>query len=198
MDNQLKFGIVLIFVFSSLSFGNIVKFKTPVLPASIEHVEITKKPEKKKRFKNKSFDHFLWALAQRESGNNWTIYNKWGYMGKYQFGEIALKELGYDGCFTFEEFKKNPSVFPEWLQDELIVEYIKTNKRYLRRYIREYSGDTIEGVHITESGIIAAAHLVGSGSTGKWFRNNGKVDIKDGNGVSIKHYLELFKGYQIN
>lgn len=155
------------------------------------------KIKKKKSFKYKSFDHFLWALAQRESGNDWTIYNKWGYMGKYQFGEIAIEELGYSNCFTFKEFKKNPEVFPEWLQDELIIKYININKRNLGSYIKKYNGDTIDSVYITESGILAAAHLVGSGSTVKWLSDSAHIDITDGNGISIKHYLSLFSGYNI-
>lgn len=198
-SNLIKVIVVSTIVLLIPSFTNSSNIMFPILLENqIELIQNKKIQKKRKKFKHKSFDHFLWELAQRESGNNWTAYNKWGYMGKYQFGNIALRDLGYDGCFTFEEFKKNPEVFPEWLQDELIVKYIKKNKWYLRRYIEKYIGDTIAGIRITESGIIAAAHLVGSGNTGKWFSNNGNVDIKDGNGVSIKHYLKLFSGYQIN
>lgn len=34
-------------------------------------------------------------LRQRESSNNYRIYNRWGYLGAYQFGASALTEIGY-------------------------------------------------------------------------------------------------------
>jgi hypothetical protein len=181
------------------SFGNSPSIIFPTsLGNHIGLIQNIKKSKNRKKFKSKSFGHFIYSLGEIESGNNWTAYNKWGYMGKYQFGNIALRDLGYDGCFTFEEFKNDPEVFPEWLQDELIVKYIEKNKRYLHNYIKKYSGDIVSGIYITESSILAAAHLVGNSNTTKWFINSGKVDIKDGNGVSIEHYLKLFSGYQIN
>ena len=39
---------------------------------------------------------FLDAIGHRESSNRYTVVNKWGYMGKYQFGKRTLKSLGYD------------------------------------------------------------------------------------------------------
>jgi hypothetical protein len=34
-------------------------------------------------------------LRQRESSGNYRIWNKWGYIGAYQFGASALAEIGY-------------------------------------------------------------------------------------------------------
>ena len=154
--------------------------------------------KKNKMFKHKSFEHFLYSLAFRESSNNPAAYNRYGYLGKYQFGELALIDLGYGGRFTLKEFKKDPSVFPEWLQDKLIKEHIQKNRRSLRRYIKTYNNTLIDSIQITESGIIAAAHLVGARNTKRWLKSHGKRNIKDGNNVSIRHYLKLFAGYKID
>ena len=48
---------------------------------------------------------------------------------------------------------------------------------------------------VTESGLLAAAHLGGAGSVKKWFRT-GKVR-KDGNGVKITTYMTKFSGYKL-
>lgn len=192
MTIKKKFGIVLFLILSSITVGDICE------SIYIDASEIILQKKKKPNFKEKSLEHFLYSLAQRESGNDWTVYNKYGYVGKYQFGDVALRDLGYGDCFSFEEFKKDPSVFPEWLQDNVIIDYIKRNKSILSKYIKKYKGNIINDILITESGIIAAAHLVGSGNTIKWFENNGEIDITDSNGVSITHYLELFKGYKIS
>ena len=38
---------------------------------------------------------FLSALFQSEAGGKYQVINKYGYVGKYQFGESALSDLGY-------------------------------------------------------------------------------------------------------
>jgi hypothetical protein len=48
---------------------------------------------------------------------------------------------------------------------------------------------------ITESGILAAAHLGGQGSVKRYFKH-GKV-FKDGYGTKITSYMDTFSGYDI-
>jgi hypothetical protein len=49
---------------------------------------------------------------------------------------------------------------------------------------------------ITESGILAAAHLGGTGSVRKFLKSNGKYKCKDQYGSSVQHYLRIFSGYE--
>ena len=70
------------------------------------------------------------------------------------------------------------------------------NKRSLRKYIEKYNGQIVHGVLVTESGLLAAAHLGGAGSVKKWFRT-GTVR-KDGNGVKITSYMIQFSKYRLN
>jgi hypothetical protein len=51
----------------------------------------------------------------------------------------------------------------------------------------------VSGIVVTESGILAAAHL-GAGSK-RYFKNNGEKYIKDAYGTSIRSYMEAFGGY---
>ena len=60
----------------------------------------------------KRLDHFLHDIGMRESSNKYTIVNKWGYMGKYQFGRKTLDGLGYKRV-TNETFLNTP-----WLQEQ--------------------------------------------------------------------------------
>jgi hypothetical protein len=69
------------------------------------------------------------------------------------------------------------------------------NKEKLQEYIDIFDGKTINGIYITESGILAAAHLGGQGSVKRYFRN-GKV-FRDGNGTKITSYMNKFSGYDI-
>ena len=56
-------------------------------------------------------------------------------------------------------------------------------------------GKKINGIKITESGILAAAHLAGAGNVKKYLRSNGKNTFKDAYGSSMQHYLKQFSGY---
>ena len=55
----------------------------------------------------------------------------------------------------------------------------------------------INNTIITESGIIAAAHLAGPGNVKKYLRSSGKHNPKDAFGTSISLYMDYFKGYDI-
>ena len=72
---------------------------------------------------------------------------------------------------------------------------LQTNKKYLQKYIDEFDGQVVNGILVTESGLLAAAHLGGAGSVKKWFKT-GKVR-KDGNGVKITTYMQQFSGYDL-
>jgi hypothetical protein len=133
-------------------------------------------------------DNFLSAIGFRESGNRYDITNTFGYMGKYQFGKSTLKGLGYK--VSKKEFLNNPD-----LQEEAMLSLLNHNKEKLQKYIDVYDGKTINGIYITESGILAAAHLGGQGSVRRYFRN-GKV-FKDGYGTKITSYMSNFSGYDI-
>jgi hypothetical protein len=133
-------------------------------------------------------DNFLSAIGQRESSNRYHITNKWGYMGKYQFGKSTLRGLGFD--VTRKEFLSNPE-----LQEEAMLSLLLHNKEKLQKYIDVFDGKRINGMLITESGILAAAHLGGQGSVKRYFKH-GKV-FKDGYGTKITSYMDTFSGYDI-
>ena len=142
------------------------------------------------------FKDFLDKLAWRESRGNWKVVNRFGYAGKYQIGQAALTELNYK--LDVDSFKLNPHIFPEDVQDSLAVELVKLNRRRIKSYIDKYAGKIINEIKVTESGILAATHLLGGGNVRKWLKSRGECCPLDGNGVSIEEYLVLFSNYKIN
>tara|TARA_B110000858_G_scaffold115162_1_gene131656 strand:- start:2326 stop:2907 length:582 start_codon:yes stop_codon:yes gene_type:complete len=132
---------------------------------------------------------FLNAIGQRESSNRYTVVNKWGYMGKYQFGKRTLKSLGYN--VSRKEFLNSPH-----LQEMAMLDLLLHNKKSLQSYIDKHEGIVVNGTKITESGILAAAHLAGSGNVRRYFKK-GK-QFKDGNGTKLTSYLTQFSGYKLN
>jgi len=137
----------------------------------------------------KNHDQFLEDLGMRESSGNYKAVNQFGYLGKYQFGRKTLNALGYDNVSN-REFLENASI-----QEEAMYALLSHNKRILRRQIAKYHNDTINGIHITESGILAAAHLAGPGNVKKFFRKG--YEFKDGNGTKMTSYLIKFSDYKL-
>jgi len=132
------------------------------------------------------YELFLDAIGHQESGNRYHIVNRYGYMGKYQFGKSTLRTLRIK--VSRSEFLKDTL-----LQEEAMLKLLLHNKKRLQKYIDKYEGKVVHGILVTESGLLAAAHLGGQGSVKKWFRN-GRIR-KDGNGVKITSYMKRFGGY---
>jgi len=132
---------------------------------------------------------YLNSIGRRESSNRYNVVNKWGYMGKYQFGRKTLNALGYKHISN-KQFLSSPK-----LQEEAMMKLLKHNKHILRREIKKYCGTSIHGVYITESGLLAAAHLAGPGNVKKWLRRG--MRFRDGLGTDLTEYLQLFGGYKI-
>jgi len=198
----MKRPIIFSVIISLLSFGVIDSAalkKAESESNEIDLVDILKEQELEKQcliesiilqeqYHQQQLDSFLTDIGFRESGNRYDITNKWGYMGKYQFGKSTLKGLGFK--VTKKEFLSNPQ-----LQEEAMMALLLHNKEKLQKYIDVFDGQTINGMLITESGILAAAHLGGQGSVKRYFKN-GKV-FRDGNGTKITSYMKKFSGYDI-
>lgn len=139
-------------------------------------------------FTGKYFIGFKEAVAFKESQGRYNMINSLGYLGKYQFGTSALRFIGINNNAAF---LSNPA-----LQEKAFVALLKINKSKLKDIIEEYRGKTIDGVRITESGILAAAHLGGAGSVRKYLESNGEKKCKDQYGASVRSYMKEFGGYE--
>ena len=186
--------LVLLFaltIFSLMAFTTYRSYVVPVveikpLPIKIIPVKIVRESFE---LVQPSHQQFLEAIGHRESTNNYSVVNEFGYMGRYQFGRSTLKGLGIN--VTKEEFINDPK-----LQEKAMHMLLSHNKKKLKRYIKKYEGQIIHGVLITESGVLAAAHLAGQGNVRK-FLKNGFV-FKDGNGTKMTSYMKQFGGYILN
>ncbi|MCB0374776.1 MAG: peptidoglycan-binding protein LysM [Sinomicrobium sp.] len=141
-------------------------------------------------FVGRSLNGFKEALGFKESRGNYFAVNSSGYMGKYQFGRPALKAVGVSDVKSFLE---NPGV-----QERAFIASLGRNKWILRREIEKYKGKVLYGVKVTESGILAAAHLAGPGNVKKYLRSRGNRNFSDANGASIRQYMKKFSGYDLS
>lgn len=155
---------------------------------------------------------FLDDLAILESGGNYKAFNKYGYAGKYQMGEMAMIDAGYyikrgnfnndwsgkftgkDGVYSIKDFLNNPQA-----QENAQLIFKKKQWGYLKSVgADKYLGEKINGYIITQSGLLAGAHLKGAGSVIKYLKSNGKYNPTDAFGTSVESYMKRFAGYDVS
>lgn len=168
-------------IFSSDIVGDITNVPFPF--------ELNMNPQQRVPFVGKSYFGFCEDLGFSESSGNYKAVNRLGYVGKYQFGHSALEWVGISNKTTF--------LNSPLLQEKAFEALISKNKWVLRNHIEKYDGQVLNGVKITESGLIAAAHLGGAGNVKKFLESNGKIVFQDANNVPITKYMKTFANYDL-
>ncbi|MHA7058998.1 peptidoglycan-binding protein LysM [Aquimarina sp. M1] len=135
----------------------------------------------------KSYVGFKEALAFKESRGDYGVVNQFGYLGKYQFGMSTLAMIGIKNR---NEFLSSPE-----LQEKAFYANLSRNKWILRRDLKWFVGKRMNGVLVTESGVLAAAHLAGPGSVKKYLRSGGVDGFADAFGTTIRYYMKRFSGF---
>ncbi|GAB5472709.1 MAG: peptidoglycan-binding protein LysM [Maribacter sp.] len=205
MEKWMRYAGPLIFTFILLSFA--FKPAEVRVPEALKMTEPTEvlfpQNEAEKRstavfptaivappFLGSSFIGFREALAFKESQGNYFTTNTLGYLGKYQFGIGTLELMG---VYNASHFLNDPV-----LQERVFQTNVARNKWILRRDINRFVGKRIAGVEITESGMLAAAHLAGAGNVKKYLRTYGAHNVADEYGTDIANYMKKFSGYDVS
>jgi len=182
-------GVILPLIMAFTTYKQIKQVKVlkletkPIVPLEIStEIELV-------NIEIKGHNEFLNAIGHRESGNRYEIVNKFGYMGKYQFGKSTLKGLGFK--VTQDEFLNSP-----YIQEKAMQSLLEHNHKKLKKQINKYCGQYYQGIYITESGILAAAHLAGAGNVRRFFRKG--YEFKDGFGTTMTSYMIQFSGYNLD
>ncbi|WP_264553712.1 peptidoglycan-binding protein LysM [Flavobacterium sp. N2038] len=191
-------SLIVIITFLSLGFKPFnLETKPWFLTEKTDGTEYMFPSQEKDDYPNLNFPYtgnhligFKEAVAFKESQGKYRLVNSLGYMGKYQFGAEALRAIGIKNN---KNFLKDPA-----LQEKAFIALLSKNKWILRNEIQKYEGQIISGIEITESGILAAAHLGGAGSVKNFFKNKGNRHFRDAYGTSLRSYLKAFGGYDLS
>lgn len=140
-------------------------------------------------------DKYLSVMAHKESRDDYKALNRFGYMGKYQFGKTTLKHLRGNGLLTFEntEIKTQKFLDNPVLQEAAMSALTAHNLQCLKSYgLMKFLGKDVGGVKITIEGLLAAAHLRGPWAVRQFVVTGGDINKVDGNGTSVKTYIKAF------
>lgn len=197
MKNIILIIVLIILTFSISAYTTDEKNVRITDANSVRHIEIAtvltleeSNRLNKVPFIGNSFIGFREALGFKESRSRYFVINKFGYLGKYQFGKSTLRRLK---IYNVESFLRSPEQ-----QERAFKALCSLNKHILRKDIKRSVGKKINGVEITESGILAAAHLGGAGNVKKFLRSNGGINFNDAFGTSIQHYMKTFSGFDVS
>jgi hypothetical protein len=136
-----------------------------------------------------------------ESGGDYTVQNSIGYVGKYQFGRLALIDAGYvkksctsnaqlsnpnswtgkDGINSVEEWKANSSIQELAMCDNVCRNYNQMVKS---------GAITADMPNEEVAGMISVAHLLGAGGANVWRKGGGGADA---NGTTGGDYFQRGK-----
>ena len=181
--------IICIFIFVSY----IAYFKVFNLP--VIYVDSSKKSEPKDVVlsypsdSSMNLENFLTQIAYVESRNTKGAKRDGSqYWGLYALGTDARREAGCENV-PEEVFMKYTDI-----QHASMIRFLVSHKKQLQKYIDKYSGKVIDGVLVTESGILAMSHL-GCGAA-KSYLDSGVIPNTDKNGNPVRSYLKL-GGYNL-
>lgn len=155
-----------------------------------------------------TYADFLQSLARRESAGNSHAVNKYGYAGFYQMGEEALIDAGYyrrdgtksndwrgnwtgkNGVNSLNDYLNSPATQTQAITTYHDVLWDQIKARGLDNKV----GQSYNGVPITQSGLIAAAHLIGTAGLRKCL-NGGSCT--DANNTTALSYMSKFGGFDV-
>ncbi len=168
-------------------------------PSEIGEVELSNpRTEVQSKF-NFDLDVYAERIAKQESGFDEESISKSGlYIGLYQIGDLALKDIGMYPEISVKKFTNDRSTFPVDKQREALFRIAEKNEQYLYKLIRKYDGRIVGGHLITRAGILAAAHHIGATAVREFLVSGGDVVRADGNGVKMtKFIMEMKDGCKI-
>lgn len=147
-----------------------------------------------------NYEAFLEELAREESRGRGDYKAESGsFLGRYQMGPRALEDAGYikgniwagkDGVFDKEDFKNNP----EAQERAVRIYHSKLWDSIKNRGLDEFQGEIINGVEITQYGLIAASHLKGTRNVEIYLESSGEDDPEDQNSTKVSSYMKRIFG----
>lgn len=135
--------------------------------------------------------NFLLQIAYTESRYDKTANRDSSqYWGLYQIGTAERRTAGYG------DIPKHVYLNHAEIQDLCMIELLKYNRRVMQPYINSYVGKVVDGILVTESGILALSHVAGCGGAAGYLKS-GCIPKSDQNGNPLRDFLKL-GGYRLN
>ncbi len=172
-------------------------------------VELAEEYINKIKIENPDVNKFLEKLAFRESTGEYDSHRKGSpFLGRYQLGDETLQQIGFkDSNNDWTTLAESLGVHDEEsyldskvAQEVAVLFALRWGYQYILTYgFDKYIGTKVEGVEVTESGLIAALHLVGIKDVNDALNGDKQwKDVYDGNEVPALEYMEELGGFDMS
>ncbi|MFN6538597.1 MAG: hypothetical protein RM021_019910 [Nostoc sp. EkiNYC01] len=219
-----KFSLIGLLVCSTLTTSLVIPQSSYANSVSNDSDDVVQTKQRSKY--RGSYAQFKYRLGQRETGEQNPSYNNTknplGFLGKYQFGEALLIDLGYyqanvyygkgadrnywrgrwtgkGGVNSKQDFLNNKNAQERAIDEAFALQWRRLNAELQQhgRSVQQYLGKRTRtrGIVITPSGLLAASHLRGPRAAAEMLLFD--RDSRDERGTSIFDYLSEFGGYQV-
>jgi hypothetical protein len=109
------------------------------------------------------------------------------FAGRYQFGDARLSD--YNAVAGTNYTAKDMLNMPEAEQEKIADWHFSDISKYIKSEgLDKFIGTEINGVTLTESSLVAVAHLGGKSGLKQFLLTDGKYNEKDSNGTSLTDY----------
>jgi len=109
------------------------------------------------------------------------------FAGRYQFGDARLAD--YNAVAGTNYTAEDMLNMPEAEQEKIADWHFKDISQYIKSEgLDKFIGTEINGVTLTESSLVAVAHLGGKSGLKQFLLTDGKYNEKDSNGTSLTDY----------
>jgi len=116
--------------------------------------------------------------------------------GRLQFGAARLTDFARDTGISYTPAQV--AQLPENKQREIEDWHFKDiNRRLSEQGLDQYVGTNINGVEVTRSGMVAAAHIGGFNGMKRWVESGGRYNPSDELGTSIGKYMRIHGGKKV-
>ena len=142
-------------------------------------------------------------LGKLESSGKYKAENKYGYLGKYQFGKLALIDLGFisskkEWLGKQSVYSKDDFLNSEEAQEIAINEWNNIlDYRLAQCKAFDHINRIFNGIKLTKYSIRAGAHLLGANYVCNLL-NGSDVIKKDANKTSVLKYFKEFSDMTID
>lgn len=150
---------------------------------------------------------YLGSLGTRESNNNYRVINSFGYLGKYQFGAVALLDIGYLKAGVNTNYRYHESVLnnaDNWTgkngasNKEAFLGQVETQERAVVLYTNKVGRYVSHGTNKIPNfyslappeigGYLMAGHLKGHSGAKNLYHGSSTTD---GYGSSTAEYYQI-------
>ena len=141
--------------------------------------------------------NYTWTTGNLGDGNSFLQAGKTGTV-TYKAGSVLKVKANKFYAMTAGSFDAKNHTSGATINNAGTITITGGKNNIAMAVDKSNTGKNFAGVYVTESGILAAAHLLGANSVKSFFKSKGKNVLADANGTTITNYMKSFQNFDLS